>query len=133
MATGRSYEVRETLGRSLTPLPEAGRMDLGRIELDAEFVDNLSSLVAGGEQAAVLNVVVDLHPADLALRLKLAEALAAEQRYEDALQEALSVVQADRINFGDAARTIMVDIFHLLPDDSELTREYRRKLSSALY
>ena len=42
----------------------------------------------------------------------------------------------DRGSYEEAdhkARQVMVDIFRVLPDDSELTTEYRRKLSLALY
>jgi putative thioredoxin len=72
-------------------------------------------------------------PDDMHLQLKLAEALAAAQQYEEALQVGLKIVQSDRHGFGEEARKLMVDIFRLLPDDSELTSIYRRKLSAALY
>jgi thioredoxin-like negative regulator of GroEL len=49
------------------------------------------------------------------------------------LELSLGLVQADRKRFGEQARKIMVDIFHLLPPDSELATTYRRKLSTALY
>ena len=38
----------------------------GPLEVDAELVDDISSLVESGQQGMVLNVVADLHPADLA-------------------------------------------------------------------
>ena len=72
-------------------------------------------------------------PDDLGLQLKLVEALAAEEQYEEALEIGLSLVQKDKQGTGQTARQIMVDIFRLLPDDSELTSTYRRKLSFALY
>ena len=72
-------------------------------------------------------------PDDLNLRLDLAEALAAEGQYEEALELALSAVVADKANFGERGRTVMVGIFALLPDDSPLISDYRRKLSSALF
>lgn len=95
-------------------------------------IDRQNKGTQAGDLEACRQEVLQM-PGDHALRLKLAEALAAAGNYEEALEEALCVVQADRVSFGDAARTIMVDIFHLLPDDSDLTRDFRRKLSSALY
>lgn len=73
------------------------------------------------------------HPQDPTARLQLGEALAAAQQYEEALQELLQVVSADRGALREQARQLMVDIFRVLPADSELTRTYRRKLSAALY
>ena len=72
-------------------------------------------------------------PDDYSLKLDLSEALAAGGQYEEALELALSAVTADKATHGERARTIMVGIFALLPDDSELITEYRRKLSSALF
>ena len=79
-------------------------------------------------QAAVADA-----PDDHARKLKLAEALAVAEQYEESLQTCLELVQKDRQVTGHAAAKLMVDIFHLLPDDSELTTTYRRKLSAALY
>ncbi|MBC8353394.1 MAG: tetratricopeptide repeat protein [Planctomycetes bacterium] len=72
-------------------------------------------------------------PSNFGLQLQLAEALAGAQQYEEALQACLALVENDRKGVGDAARQVMVDIFRVLPDDSELTTVYRRKLSLALY
>ena len=72
-------------------------------------------------------------PDDLGLQLRLAEALAADGQHEEALKIALHTLQTDKPKHGEHAREIMVGIFDLLPDDSELTHEYRRKLSAALY
>ena len=51
-------------------------------------------------------------------------ALAAEQVLDFVIVETL-----DR----EQARLVMIDIFRVLPDESELTTTYRRKLSMALY
>jgi putative thioredoxin len=72
-------------------------------------------------------------PENLELQLKLAEALAAAKEYEAALQGCLAIVEKDKQGVGDTARQVMIDIFRVLPDDSELTTIYRRKLSMALY
>ena len=72
-------------------------------------------------------------PGNFTLRLALARSLAAVGQYEPALQQALELVQEDRHKTGEEARALMVDIFLLLPEESELTSVYRRKLSMALY
>ncbi len=89
-----------------------------------------------GEQSggvAACRAACEQSPSDSGLKLSLAEALTAAGEYEEALQLALSAVQADRTQHGERARQIMVGIFNLLPDDSPLTHEYRRQLSTALY
>ncbi len=70
---------------------------------------------------------------DLAAKLDLAEALAAAGQQQEALETALAVVQAHDKDTKDRARELMVDVFRLLPDDSPLVSEYRRRLSTALY
>ena len=72
-------------------------------------------------------------PDNLGLQLQLAEALAGAQQYEEALQACLAIVERDKKGVGDAARQVMIDIFRVLPSDSELTTTYRRRLSTALY
>ena len=72
-------------------------------------------------------------PEDRGLQLQLAEALAARQAYPEALDICLTLVQQDRHGAGEEGRQMMVDIMSVLPDDSELVTEYRRKLSLALY
>jgi putative thioredoxin len=91
----------------------------------------LAGSKSGG--AAKLRAASAQNPEDRGLQLSLAEALAADGDYEAALQAALAVLQADRANHGERARQIMLGIFNLLPADSEVTRDYRRKLSMALY
>lgn len=85
-----------------------------------------------GNLAACRQAVAQ-RPNDAAARFALAQALVAQQQYAEALQTALHIVQIDRTGLGDSARQLMVDIFRVLSDDSPLTREYRRKLSMALY
>jgi putative thioredoxin len=72
-------------------------------------------------------------PDNLALQLQLGEALAAAADYPAALEVLLAIVPRDRAGLGEKARQFMVDIFRVLPADSELVRTYRRKLSSVLY
>ena len=85
------------------------------------------------EDVSAARTAAEQDPADLSLRLRLAELLAANQEYRESFEVCLEVLAADRHGTGEAARQLMVDIFRLLPDDSELLSEYRRKLSMALY
>ncbi|MDG2380095.1 MAG: tetratricopeptide repeat protein [Pirellulaceae bacterium] len=73
------------------------------------------------------------NPDDSRMRLQLAESLAAAEIYDESLENCLKVVQLDQGELREQARQLMVDIFKLLPADSELIREYRRQLSMALY
>ncbi len=72
-------------------------------------------------------------PQDLEAQLQLAQALAAANQYEESLQVSLAIVQQQKQGPGESARQLMVDIFRVLPDDSELVRDYRRRLATALY
>jgi thioredoxin-like negative regulator of GroEL len=45
----------------------------------------------------------------------------------------LDVVARERGPARDKARLAMLDAFRVLGDEAELTREFRRKLASALY
>lgn len=102
--------------------PEAERV---RAELE------LRGMMGGdlGERRAA----VAANPSDLGARLKLAQSLAGNRLYAEALAECLAIVQQDRRGLGEEARQMMVDIFRILPGDSELVSEFRRKLSMALY
>jgi putative thioredoxin len=72
-------------------------------------------------------------PADPQRQLDLAKALAGAGEYEQALKAALEVVRRDRQGAGEAARRVMVHLFRRLGEEHDLTSEYRRKLSAALY
>lgn len=73
------------------------------------------------------------HPGEPDPKFKLAEVLAGAGQYEEALEASLSLVRDHRQEFGEPARKLMVDIFQILPSDSELIGTYRRQLASALY
>jgi len=104
--------------------PEAER-------LRAELTLRTQARQSGGIEAARAAVVAN--PNDRSLQLKLAEALAAGGKYVEALDLCLRLVEEDRKGVGEQARHTMLQIFHLLPEDSQLLSEYRRKLSLVLY
>jgi putative thioredoxin len=72
-------------------------------------------------------------PENLSLQLELGEVLAAHGHHEESLETLLNVIAKQKSGVGERAREIMVDIFRTLPDDSELTSTYRRRLASVLY
>ncbi|QDV21846.1 tetratricopeptide repeat protein [Aureliella helgolandensis] len=72
-------------------------------------------------------------PNDFELQFTLAEALAGSEQYEASFEICLDLVSRDRHKTGEKARALMVDVFRVLPEGSELTSDYRRKLSMLLY
>jgi putative thioredoxin len=82
---------------------------------------------------ATLREAVAATPDDLAAQLRLSEALAAAGEHEEALELALGVVQKDFGDLRQQARQVMVDMFGVLPSDSPLVSDYRRRLSTSLY
>jgi putative thioredoxin len=75
----------------------------------------------------------EAEPGNLQRQLELAEALGGAGQYQDALDICLTLIEQDRSNTGESARQMMLEIFRVLPDDSELTRDYRRRLSMLLF
>jgi putative thioredoxin len=74
-------------------------------------------------------------PDDHALRLELADALAAAQDWRAALEQMLTSVKTDKSWNEGAARKAMLELFKLLAGDEAhqaLVREYRSKLAATL-
>ncbi|HEY1600263.1 MAG TPA: thioredoxin [Pirellulales bacterium] len=108
----------------------------GFLEPEAEGLKAQSVLRRAARGAGDLETVraaADANPLDMAVQMKLAFALAGSGQYREALERALAVLQTDRKGQGEAARQLMVDVFHVLGSDDELAGEFRRKLSAALY
>ena len=82
---------------------------------------------------ATIRASAEKNPDDLAAQLALAEALAGDGQYQAAFEICLMLVERDRQRTGEQARQLMVDVFRVLGDEAELTREYRRRLSMVLY
>ena len=108
----------------------------GFLEPEAERIKSALEISrAGSEKGGVdaCKAAMESDPENLSLKVDLAEALAAKGEHEEALKTALSVVQNDFGDQRERARQVMVDIFRLLPPDSELTSDFRRQLSMALF
>lgn len=94
---------------------------------------DLHAAAAESGSVAECRAAVAANPDDLGAQLKLADALVETKQFADALELCLQVVQRDFGPFREQARNTMVNLFHLLGPEAELTRTYRRKLSTALY
>ena len=108
----------------------------GFLEPEAERVKAAIEIHAHGESAgeiADLQAQLGKTPDDPHLQLQLANAHAAQRQYQAALDLCLGIVKQHRGELREQARQTMVDIFRLMPADSELVGQYRRMLSMALY
>ena len=98
----------------------------------------LRTRLAALEQAASLPARSELEArvaangADLQARLALANRLIAERRFETALEQLATIVEADRSFGDDIARKTMLALFDLTADQRELVSTYRRRLAAAL-
>jgi putative thioredoxin len=88
---------------------------------------------AAGHQEADLRAKLEIDPNDMDTRYTLACLLAAEQRFEEALDEFLAVLRRDRKYRDDGARKAILALFTTMGDENPLTLTYRRKLANALF
>ena len=100
--------------------PEAQRIK-AQLDLGGERGD-----LAGLEKAAA-------NRDDLPAQLRLAQGFAGAERFPEALDLCLTLVERDRPGVGEQARQLMIDIFRVLGPDSDVARDYRRKLTTLLY
>jgi putative thioredoxin len=125
--TNRVEECRALLER----LEAGGSLESEGAKLKAELTLRARADGSGSVDAARAEAAAN--PGAPAVQLKLADALAAAQNYEEALEIYLRLVEQDRKGTGEAARKSMLAIFQVLGEDSEIVNDYRRKLSAALY
>ena len=92
------------------------------------------NLQAGGvANETALREKVKAEPNNIAARFELAQALAGAEKYEEALNEFLTIVKADREFQDDGARKAMIQIFEVLDPDDPLTDKYRSELAKVLF
>ena len=116
----RLLDERETRRGMLEP---EGQMLRSEIELQAttESTDVIAARAAA-----------DASPDDLALQVALAEALAGDNKNEEALATALEVVRSDNGEHREAAKTLMLRLFDRL-QGSPVVSKYRKQLTTLLY
>jgi putative thioredoxin len=130
------------IGRLLTNEgdDQAGLNHLEKIPLGADERKEADRLIArlklqsgSGQDESALRAKLKSDPNNLEARLELAQALAGNERYEEALAEFLPIVKADRSFRDDAARKAMIQIFEVLGSDHPLTEKYRSELAKVLF
>jgi putative thioredoxin len=108
----------------------------GFLEPEAENIKAELDLRAAAAEAGGVSecrAALAANPSDPKLQLQLAEALGGAQQFQEALDLCLAVVQATTGDLRNEARTTMINLFHLLGAEADLTKTYRRKLATALY
>jgi putative thioredoxin len=88
---------------------------------------------AAGHHEADLRAKIAANPADVPSHYALANLLAAQQRFIEAMDEFLEVVRRDRKYKDDGARKAMLALFTLMGEEQPLTRTYRQKLANTLF
>jgi len=113
----------------------AGVSAAGKLEPRFASLDTrLHSLSRAAELPSieVLRQRIETDPADLQVRLDLANALLARREFEPALEQLLAIVERDRSFGDDIGRRLMLSVFDLAAGQPQLVSAYRRRLSSAL-
>jgi putative thioredoxin len=87
----------------------------------------------GGASEAELRENIGIDPLNHEARLALANLLAGQRRYREAMDELLEIIRLARDWQDGAARTRLLALFTLAGSDTALVSEYRRKLANALH
>jgi putative thioredoxin len=103
-----------------------------RSEADA-LIARLKLQQGGTHNEAELREALQANPHDLHAKFRLAQALAANGNYEDALREYLEIVKTDRTFEDDGARKAMIQIFDAIGSEHPLTDKYRAELAKVLF
>lgn len=85
----------------------------------------------GGLEAALAGATAD--EADLEARYRAAILLAQARRYEEALEQAMTILATDRDFREDAGRVTMIRIMTLLGKGSEVATRYRRRMFNFMH
>jgi putative thioredoxin len=159
-ARGETDATRKLLLQAigLDPRHEAARLDLIEVMIEANDLEDARRLLdeiadrardgarvealkarleliansGAGADRATLEARVAADPADLDARFELANLLALHQEYRPAMEQLLEIVRRDRGFRDDAGRKTLIRLFNLLGSDSQLVRDYRSELATAL-
>ena len=94
---------------------------------------NLRGEPEAPDETGPLAAKVEANPDDLDARLELAKALAAQGRNGEAIEHLLYSVEKNRAHNDEAARHFLLTVFQAEGNESEITVDGRRRLSSILY
>ena len=94
---------------------------------------NLRGEPEAPDETGPLAAKVEANPDDLDARLELAKALAAQGRNGEAIEHLLYSVKKNRAHNDEAARHFLLTVFQAEGNESEITIDGRRRLSSILY
>lgn len=100
-----------------------------RLKEQLELRSNVEE--SGGTTAARQALQAD--PENIALQLKLAEALSTDKKYAEACDLLLDVISKDRSEVRDRAKDAMVTILEAMGPKSSQAAGYRRRLATAFY
>jgi|TARA_Y100000588_G_scaffold254909_1_gene269434 putative thioredoxin len=78
-------------------------------------------------------VAVDSEPSNLEEQYRLSILLAQATRYEESLDHAMHILQADREFRDDIGRMTMIRVMTLLPKDSDVVKRYRRRMFNFMH
>jgi putative thioredoxin len=121
----------EEANRVLDRLPADAAMSAPARRLRGLLKFQLEAQDLEEEHISRLRIAGD--PGNLDARWALATRLAAQRRYQEALQHYLDIIRGDRNYRNDGARKAMLAIFEVLGPDSPLTKEYQSRLANVLY
>lgn len=108
----------------------------GYLEPEADLLKSqleVRSQVEDSGGVSQARAALDANPTDLSLKLQLAEACGADNRFEEAFELLLDIIRADRGGVGTQAKEIMVQLLAVMGPKSKLASDYRRKLATAFY
>lgn len=125
IADGDAEQARQTIA-----MAPADSKDPSVVSVRAQL--SLASAAPAAETAG-LEAQVAANPSDHQTRFDLAQALAASGNLKGAVDQLLTIVQADRDWNEQAARKQLLTIFDAAGATSEIAREGRRRLSSILF